>query len=463
MNSKSCQRYPALRASFGASRWDITPDLNVCSKNWGAAAHWFADGVHRELTGTAIAIAGLSENAPPLLLISLELGWWRSRGDADRFRQQLLDELELPEENLILHLTHTHSGPILDSEAPRESSPETARAYLALLVQSCATGAREAIQNRHPATALFNCGRCSLAKNRDLPDPQRGDRYLCGFQPEAPADDTLLVGRIVLDDGRTLATLVNYACHPTTLAWENHSISPDYPGAMRALVEGETNGAPCMFLFGASGDLAPAEQYTGDTSLADRHGRELGYAAMAALAPLERGLPALRFEGCVESGAPLAVWKASSHPSDGCLRASAPNLTVEVKHDLPTIEAIDAAIAAKPEGFQYERLLRQRRVRASIGNGTTSVERIWLWRLGDALLCATPFEAYSDLQLRIRRELPNRPVFTLNIGNGSLGYLPPRPLYDHNIYQVWQTPFARGTLEQVIDAAIVGLRELSQD
>lgn len=463
MNSISHQRYPALRASIGASRWDITPDLNVCAKNWGAAEHWFANGVHRQLTGTAIAIARLEGDDAPLLLISLELGWWRSRGDADRFRQQLLDELELPDENLILHLTHTHSGPILDSEAPREARPETAHAYLALLAQSCVAGAREAIQNRKPATTLFRYGRCSLATNRDLPDPQRRDRFLCGFQPDTPADDTLLVGRIVLDDGRTLATLVNYACHPTTLAWENHLISPDYPGAMRAMVEAETHGAPCMFLFGASGELAPAEQYAGDTSLADRHGRELGHAALAAITPLERGLPALRFDGCVESGAPLAVWQASLHPSDECLRASTVDLTVQLKQDIPSIEAIDAALAAGPEGFQYERLLRQRRVRASIGNGTTSAERIWIWRLGDALLCATPFEAYSDLQLRMRHSFPGKPVFALNIGNGSLGYLPPRPLYDHNIYQVWQTPFARGTLEQVTDAAIAGLHTLSQD
>jgi hypothetical protein len=41
-----------------------------------------------------------------------------------------------------------------------------------------------------------------------------------------------------------------------------------------------------------------------------------------------------------------------------------------------------------------------------------------------------------------------------------LGYLPPAPLYDVDIYQVWQTPFERGGLEKVEAAAIELGREL---
>ena len=81
-------------------------------------------------------------------------------------------------------------------------------------------------------------------------------------------------------------------------------------------------------------------------------------------------------------------------------------LELELKQDLPTVAEIDAVLAGRPEGFQYERLLRQRRVRASVGDGTTSRERLWLWRLGDAVLCGLPFEAYSVLQTRLRQEFP---------------------------------------------------------
>src|SRR5205085_10153628 len=100
-------------------------------------------------------------------------------------------------------------------------------------------------------------GKCDLAANRDLPDPQQ-PRIICGYNPQKSADDALLVGRITAgSSGQTLATLVNYACHPTTLAWDNRLLSPDYVGAMREVVEAGSAGALCLFLLGASGELAP--------------------------------------------------------------------------------------------------------------------------------------------------------------------------------------------------------------
>jgi len=36
--------------------------------------------------------------------------------------------------------------------------------------------------------------------------------------------------------------------------------------------------------------------------------------------------------------------------------------------------------------------------------------------------------------------------------NGSCGYLPPAEFYDQDMYPVWQTPFARGSLERITAA-----------
>ena len=40
----------------------------------------------------------------------------------------------------------------------------------------------------------------------------------------------------------------------------------------------------------------------------------------------------------------------------------------------------------------------------------------------------------------------------MNVINGTIGYLPPESLYDMDVYQVWQTPFARGGLEQLTES-----------
>jgi hypothetical protein len=39
----------------------------------------------------------------------------------------------------------------------------------------------------------------------------------------------------------------------------------------------------------------------------------------------------------------------------------------------------------------------------------------------------------------------------MNITNGSIGYLPPRELFNYDLYQVWQTPFESGGLELVTE------------
>src|SRR5207237_2674945 len=130
----------------------------------------------------------------------------------------------------------------------------------------------------------YATGRCGMNANRDYWDEASGG-YACGFNPDAPADETVVLARVTGKDGQTLATLVNYGCHPTTLAWENSLLSPDYPGAMRAAVESATR-APCVFAQGPSGDLGPRRGFVGDLAVADQNGRQLGYAALGALASL---------------------------------------------------------------------------------------------------------------------------------------------------------------------------------
>jgi len=104
-----------------------------------------------------------------------------------------------------------------------------------------------------------------MVANRDYWDDANGI-YACGYNPDAPADDTVLVAHITDLSGRLLGTVVNYACHPTTLAWENTLISPDYVGAMRATVE-QITGATCVFTLGACGNLGPRVGFVGDTEI----------------------------------------------------------------------------------------------------------------------------------------------------------------------------------------------------
>src|SRR5690606_36189791 len=144
-------------------------------------------------------------------------------------------------------------------------------------------------------TLTWHAGRCQLACHRDQPNLE-GPGIVVGYDPSTEVDDTLLVGRATDSDGRIIATLVNYACHPTTLGWANKAISPDYVGAMREVVEQATGGAPCLYLNGAAGELAPRQQYTDRLEIADQNGRQLGYAALATLEDMLPAQQCLRYE-----------------------------------------------------------------------------------------------------------------------------------------------------------------------
>jgi hypothetical protein len=85
----------------------------------------------------------------------------------------------------------------------------------------------------------------------------------------------------------------------------------------------------------------------------------------------------------------------------------------------------------------------------------------WVWRLGEAIVIGQPNEAFSELQTRLRSQFALRPVIVINLVNGGeAGYLPVQTAYDLDMYEVNQTPLARGSLERFIEAAISAIQQL---
>ena len=223
-------------------------------------------------------------------------------------------------------------------------------------------------------------------------------------------------------------TVVNYACHPTTLAWENTLISPDYVGAMREVVEGET-GAPCLFLQGASGDLGPREGYVGETTVADRNGRQLGFAALSGLEALPAPGTYFEYAGPVVSGAVLGTWKhrplsehgtrrgtpRGNHAGSSCLSPTASDLPTEetTRAELIRWEAEEATARAAndPERVsecraRAEQMTRQLARLASLPAGRAYPVPIRVTRLGGALWVFAAGELYQHFQVTLRDSFP---------------------------------------------------------
>jgi hypothetical protein len=438
----------SFRGLIGISRVDVTPPVGIYARSWGAATHDVAEGIHKPLYLTCITFAS-EDVASPMVLVGLDLMTWRSREDEHFVRDAILADVG-EEARVMISLTHNHAAPSARRDDAAKPGGDLIEPYFELLRDSAASAFRAAQSNAQHATLTWHYGTCDLATNRDFAEPH-GKRIVCGFNPSGVADDTLLVGRITSSTDRILGTIINYACHPTTLAWENKLISPDYVGAMRDLVGSHTQ-APVLFLQGASGELAPAEQYTGDTTVADRHGRRLGFAVMSALEAMPKPGQEVSYSGVVESGAPLAVWKSTDIEPSRALAATQVIVDLPLK-SLPSLAELEAQWQRETDPVLKERLWRKRAVRRTVGDGATSPMPLWVWRIGDALLVGHPNEAYSKLQIDLRSAFAPRHVAVMNLVNGSAGYLPPAELYDRDIYQVWQSPFDRGALEKLIATA----------
>jgi hypothetical protein len=461
---------PQTRCRAAIARCDITPPVGCYHRMWGAATHDRSTGVHKPLLATLLWLEPESQDAAQaLLIISLDHCLLDSH-DIAGILESSAQAADIPTEQVVVTFSHTHAAGFLSRSRLDCPGGELILPYLNELQARVRTLAGTLGDLTQPASILYANSRSRLASHRDYFDADRG-QYVCGHNPDGRADDTLLVGKIVAADGKVLATFVNYACHPTTLAWENTLISPDYIGALRETIEQQTL-APCLFLQGASGDLGPRQGFVGDPAVADSNGRELAFASLAAIESLPAPGTQFVYAGPVVSGATLGIWR--HEPVTESARRRQSDWQIEMieiplayRPELPTKEASTVELAhwreeeqraiadgnahlAREAHAHVERMTRQLWKLSELPPGRFPLQAT-LARLGEAIWVFVTGEHYQVLQLALRERFPRHPVLVATISNGwQPGYIPSAPTYGQGIYQEQIAVVARGSLEQVI-------------
>jgi hypothetical protein len=520
---------PTSRCRFGMARVDITPPAGIYHRMWGAARQDRATGVHQPLFATAVAWAELHDLAAsaPFVLVALDhcLLW---PAEMAELRAAVLDHVAIPPERLLITFSHTHGAGLIDRGRSHLPGGELLGPYFSELCRRAAACARQAVQQLAPVTITYGAGKCSLAGHRDFWD-ERSRQWVLGWNPDGPADETVLVARITAANdtpmaapapptptarpaastssvspappaptpspapstpsasGRQpaetlVATVVNYACHPTSLAWENSLISPDYVGALRDTIE-RCTGAPCLFLQGASGDLGPRYGFVGDPAVADRNGRQLAYAALSALEGLPPPNTRQTYVGPVVSGATIGVWVYEPCDAEQQERAKVfacrrVNVPLPYRADRPALPDLErergewqakeqAALSAGDDRTAQEaRAMVERCTRAitrwsQAPAGDTFPYELTFLRLGDAVWVFGEGELYQDFQRELRRRCPQRTLIIGELADGwRCTYLPTRDTYGKGIYEEQVALLAPGCLERVIDAAVASLASL---
>ncbi len=259
--------------SAGAAKVDITPSPIL--RNW-AKKNLPYESVVSPLYVRAVVV---SDGTDRLAMIQWDLVYARS-GAVAKVRQLISAETGIPPDHIMVNASHTHSGPdspIIDeqlikedieSELPAQQDPAYQQWADKLLLASV-RAAKAANASLQPVTLAI--GRATVPEWQYNRRPRRPDGMVENiFVPEdpdtmprglrfGPTDPTLTVLVFKSRGQQTVATLVNYPCHPVSVYSESNAISADWPGFATAEIETRLGGC-AVALQGCAGDLVPSHR-----------------------------------------------------------------------------------------------------------------------------------------------------------------------------------------------------------
>lgn len=233
---------PESQFKVGAADRDLTPQEPMPMWGYGARHAALSNGILDPLMAKAVVIqAGQSK----LALVGTDLG----RGPTIPMMQKIRDELRSScgIDHVVISGSHSHHGPVIEltADAGRgQGKFDAAVAYAQKLPDELIAVIKEANDNLKPAKIGVGKKSVSLNRNRHTKrEPKVTDPMLAVVR----FDDA--------DTGKPIATLVNFAAHPTMIDALVLKYSADYPGAMKKKVESQLGGQ-CVFMQGAAGDMS---------------------------------------------------------------------------------------------------------------------------------------------------------------------------------------------------------------
>lgn len=189
--------------------------------------------------------------------------------DVERIRAQAAAAVAIPPQNIIVSSTHTHAGPdVVGLWGSDYQHPGVDSAYQQFLIQTAAKQIAIAFGKLQPV----------LVRTAQTTFGEPWVQNIC----DEEIDRSLTSMQFLAEDGAAVASLTNFACHPTFLDAQYSEVSADY---VNGFYKGLTTawGGENLFLQGAIGGwVQPVDE--GTFARATQRGSELAAATVAAYA-----------------------------------------------------------------------------------------------------------------------------------------------------------------------------------
>ncbi|MBN2315132.1 MAG: hypothetical protein JXM79_14475 [Sedimentisphaerales bacterium] len=424
----------------GVGKTNITPPLGgllIGSKGY------VSDHVLDELYAKALV---LSDGEKTIAIVATDLLYTPLEEITMPVRKIVKEKTGIPEENIFLCASHTHSGPEVFKRsklAPEKivEMSEVDRSFMATLVGKIASAALLAHKNMQPVKigaakgqapkVLYNRrprdaeGRVEMAftlpaevraTRKIVVDPDGRTRVTFTY-PEGqtqrrfgPIDPAVRVLRVEDANGVLVGSLVNFGCHPVSIyPYLSTSISADYPAYATGVVE-QAEGGLCLFTLGLAGNTVP----------------------------YHRGVIPRRQIGRAVGGEALKELQFLPTCDDITLDAATKELLLPTKK--PSSE--EAKESKRPEQVSTE---------------------LQVVRLGDIYILGLPGEILVEVGLEIQKQAGLENLIIVSVSNDIVGYVCHSAAYDEGAYEPGAgTNLAKGAGEIMIEKALELIEQIKQ-
>jgi len=307
------------------------------------------------------------------------------------------EKFQLPRERLMVTVSHTHSGPVLQDRLQHmygldETQTRLLEEYSQTLPDLFLKAMESAINDLQPCRVEWGVGRAGFAVNRrqyTLGGIINGTNYI------GPVDHDVPVLKVSRKDGSTKAVVHGYACHNTTL--NQQKFSGDYAGFSQIHLEDKLPGATALFVCGCGGDANPLPR--GTVELAQKYGTELAEAVLAVVK-----LPLTELKGPVRAAfkeVPLAL---STPPSRTDVEKQLQDSNVYIQRRAKVLLKTLDEKGALPIIYPYP---------------------VQVWQFADGKqMVALGGEVVVDYSLRLKYELGRERTWVIAYANDVCAYMP---------------------------------------
>jgi hypothetical protein len=427
----------------GACIRDISPKLPMFLVGYPHVPR-ISTGIHDPLLVSAICLR--NDNCA-VLIMAIDI-LFISTAFAHKVRKEISTQTELPESNIFISCTHTHSGPVtVDILSWRDDPcvPPVDEEYLDFLQTSIITAAVEAAKAPHEVSMAWTAADASGVGSNRLSVDGVTDKEV----------GILVIRKI---NGDLLAISTIYGMHPTVLHEDSTLISGDFPAYTRqhlCQAFGDDivvvyNNAPC-------GNQSPRYAVTAQTfEEAERLGRMLGERVASAIHRLQdKDLST----GIILSGMIDSI-KTSPRVMPTIAEAEAmltyrigefERLKLENAGHGP-VRTAECAIFGAEETVVLSRA--QETGELSRIHDKYSLADVQAIQIGNCSMVGWPCELFTEYALELKTKCSGN-VFAVSLVNGELqGYIVTKQAMEEGGYEAANSLFTPDTGELLVEAGV---------